>query len=299
MNGDRHVRVTEVGPRDGLQNEEAIVSVADKIRLVDALASAGFPEIETSSFVSPKWVPQLADAAEVFAGIDRAEGTLFSALVPNERGLERAMASGVDKLAVFTAASESFCQRNLNTTIAGSIERFGPVFDAARRSSIPLRGYVSCVVRCPFEGAVDARAVAEAARLLLDATDGDIEIALGETLGVAVPDDVDRIVTAMEGLVPVHELDLHLHDTNGRAVECVERGLELGVRRFDASCAGLGGCPYAPGAAGNLATEDLLSLLDRDGWTTGIDSEKVRAAATIAREATGRSASDPGSVDTD
>ena len=299
MNTDRHVRVTEVGPRDGLQNEGAIVSVEDKIRLVDALSPAGFPEIETSSFVSPKWVPQLADAAEVFAGIDRAEGTRYSALVPNERGLERAMACGVDKLAVFTAASESFCDRNLNTTIAGSIERFIPVFEAARRSSTPLRGYVSCVVRCPFEGDIDARGVAQAVRLLLDATDGDIEISLGETLGVAVPEDVERVLEAMDGLVPIEELDVHLHDTNGRAVDCAARALELGVRRFDASCAGLGGCPYAPGAAGNLATEDLLGLLERDGWTTGVDLEKVGIAVGIAREITGRSAPGIGAVDVD
>ena len=263
MNTAGHVLVTEVGPRDGLQNEAAMVPVADTIRLVDALSLAGVPEIETSSFVSPQWVAQLA------------------------------MACGVDKLAVFTAASESFCDRNLNTTIAGSIERFMPVFEAARRSSTPLRGYVSCVVRCPFEGDIDARGVAETVRLLLDATGGDIEISLGETLGVAVPEDVERVLEAMDGLVPIEDLDLHL------AVDCAARALELGVRRFDASCAGLGGCPYAPGAAGNLATEDLLGLLERDGWTTGVDLEKVEIAAGIAREITGRSAPGIGSVDVD
>ena len=291
---DRSVRITEVGPRDGLQNESAMVTVEDKIRLIDALSQAGFPEIETSSFVSPKWVPQLADAGEVFAGIDRRPGTLYSALVPNERGLERALASGVDKLAVFTAASESFCDRNLNTTIEGSIERFRPVFEAARRASLPVRGYVSCVVRCPYEGAIDPARVRETVTRLLEAADGSIEIALGETLGVATPEDIERLLAGLGGIVPMGELDLHLHDTNGRAVDCAARALDLGVRRFDASCAGLGGCPYAPGAAGNLATEDLLRMLDRDGWSTGIDSDKVLVAARIAAEITGRSVVDPG-----
>lgn len=285
----RFVRVTEVGPRDGLQNEASIVSPEDKIRFVDALSAAGYPEIETSSFVSPKWVPQLADASEIFSGIRRRSGTVYSALVPNERGLERSLSCGVDKLAVFTAASESFCERNLNTTIAGSIERFTPVFERARATSLPVRGYVSCVVRCPYEGDVESTRVAETVRLLVDAADGEIEIALGETLGVAAPDDIERILAAVGEVVPLDEIDLHLHDTNGRAVECASRALDLGVRRFDASCAGLGGCPYAPGASGNLATGDLLQMLDRQGWVTGIDTARVRDAAVIAREITGRS----------
>ena len=291
----REVRITEVGPRDGLQNEAAIVSIADKIRLVDALSEAGFPEIETSSFVSPKWVPQLADAAEVFAGIERRPGTLHSALVPNERGLERALAAKADKLAVFTAASESFCERNLNTTIAGSIERFAPVFEAARRAGLPVRGYVSCVVRCPYEGDIDPARVRDTVSRLLDAAEGRIEIALGETLGVAVPQDIEGMLVGVGDTVPIGELDLHLHDTNGRAVDCAVRALDLGVRRFDASCAGLGGCPYAPGASGNLATEDLLSMLERDGWSTGVDLDLVRRAARIAAEITGRPVPDAGS----
>ncbi len=286
---DRFVRVTEVGPRDGLQNEASIVSLEDKIRFVDALSAAGYPEIETSSFVSPKWVPQLADASEVFSGIRRRPGTVYSALVPNERGQERSLSCGVDKIAVFTAASESFCERNLNTTIAGSIERFTPVLEEARATSQPVRGYVSCVVRCPYEGDVESTRVAETVRLLVDAADGEIEIALGETLGVATPDDIERILAAVGEVVPLEEIDLHLHDTNGLAVECASRALDLGVRRFDASCAGLGGCPYAPGASGNLATGDLLQMLDRQGWVTGIDIARVRDAAMIAREITGRS----------
>ena len=283
---DRHVRVTEVGPRDGLQNEKTIVPLEAKIALVDALSDAGFPEIETSSFVSPKWVPQLADAAEVFAGIRRRPGTTYSALVPNERGLERALAAGAGKLAVFTAASEGFCRRNLNASIAESIDRFRPVFEAAEASSLPLRGYVSCVIRCPYDGDVAPDAVRATVERLLEAAEGRIEIALGETLGVAVPDDMDRLLQSLDGVVAIEELDLHLHDTNGRAVECAARALELGIRRFDSSCAGLGGCPYAPGAAGNLATEDLLDLLDEQGWETGIDRGQVGIAAGIARRIT-------------
>ena len=185
---DRFVRITEVGPRDGLQNESAIVSVRDKIAFVDALSAAGFPEIETTSFVSPKWVPQLADAAEVMAGIDRRPGTIYSALVPNARGLDRALAADAGKLAIFTAASESFCGRNLNASIAESIERFEPVIAAARRGDLPLRGYVSCVVKCPYEGHIEPDRVRETVQRLVEAAEGRIEIALGETLGVATPD---------------------------------------------------------------------------------------------------------------
>jgi hydroxymethylglutaryl-CoA lyase len=288
MTDDRFVRITEVGPRDGLQNEATIVSVSDKTALVDALSAAGFPEIETTSFVSPKWVPQLADAAEVMAGITRRPGTLYSALVPNERGLDRALEAGVGKLAIFTAASETFCSRNLNASIAASIERFAPVITAARAHGLPLRGYVSCVVECPYEGAIMPAAVLDTVRRLLDATDGAVEIALGETLGVAVPDEVARVVDAVAEAVPPGELDLHLHDTRGFALACVDRALTLGIRRFDASCAGLGGCPYAPGAAGNLATEDLLAFLVRGGWTTGVDVAAVDAAGRLAARLTGR-----------
>ena len=288
MNDDRFVRITEVGPRDGLQNEAAIVPAADKIALVDALSAAGFPEIETTSFVSPKWVPQLADAAEVMAGIARRPGTLYSALVPNAKGLDRALEAGAGKLSIFTAASESFCGRNLNATIAASIERFAPVIAAARERRLPLRGYVSCVVECPYDGPIAPTAVLDTVRRLLDAADGEIEIALGETLGVAVPDEIARMVDAVAAAVPPARLDLHLHDTRGFALACVDRALTLGIRGFDASCAGLGGCPYAPGAAGNLATEDLLAFLDRAGWTTGVDAAAVDAAGRLAARLTGR-----------
>ena len=287
---DRAVRITEVGPRDGLQNESTLVSVQDKIAFVDALSGAGFPEIETTSFVSPKWVPQLADAAEVMAGIRRRPDTIYSALVPNARGLERAIASGAGKLAIFTAASESFCGRNLNASITESIERFEPVITAARERDLPLRGYVSCVVKCPYEGLIEPERVRETVARLMEAAEGRIEIALGETLGVATPDEVEAVLVAVAREVPLGEIDLHLHDTHGQALDGVIRALGLGVRAFDASCAGLGGCPYAPGAAGNLATEDLLEMLVREGWETGIDREAVMMAVSIARRITGRAA---------
>lgn len=277
------IRITEVGPRDGLQNEQAEVATQDKIGLVDALSAAGFPEIETTSFVSPRWVPQLADASDVMQGIRRRTGTVYSALVPNERGLERALAADAGKLSVFTAASEGFCDRNLNATIDESIARFVPVFAAARERGLPVRGYISCVVRCPYEGPVAPAAVADATRRLLDAAGEEIEIALGETLGVAEPDDIARMLESVAEVVPIEDLDLHLHDTGGRAIACVDRALGMGVRRFDSSVAGLGGCPYAPGAAGNLATETLVDFLHGAGWKTGVDPEGVAEAGRIAR----------------
>ena len=284
----RHVRVTEVGPRDGLQNESVIVPVSDKIAFVDALSEAGFPEIETTSFVSPKWVPQLADAAEVMAGIAREASTAYSVLCPNLRGAEAALAAGADKISIFTSASEGFCRRNLNASIDESIDRFRPVVSLAREASIPLRGYVSCVVRCPYDGEVDPEAVLTTVRRLLDLVDGGIEIALGETLGVADPDQIEAVLDEVASVVPVSEIDLHLHDTKGLALACVDRALQCGVRAFDSSCGGLGGCPFAPGASGNLATEALLERLETGGWTTGVDRAAVSRAATIASRITGR-----------
>ncbi len=285
---ERFVRITEVGPRDGLQNESEIVPSTDKIALVDALSEAGFPEIETTSFVSPRWVPQLADATEVLQGVRRRPGTRYSALVPNARGLERAVEAGADKFAVFTAASEAFCRRNLNATIAESIERFEPIFRAAAERSLPVRGYVSCVVACPYEGRIDPSSVRETVERLIAAAGPSIEIALGETLGVADPDDIEAVVDEVSIVVAPGLIDLHLHDTNGRALEGVARALDRGVRAFDSSCAGLGGCPYAPGASGNLATEALLEMLHREGWRTGIDLGQVSRAAAFARRITGR-----------
>lgn len=290
MIDSRFVRITEVGPRDGLQNESGIVPATEKIALVNALGHASFPEIEVTSFVSPRWVPQLADAAEVMAGIERRPGTIYSVLCPNEKGVERALAANAGKISIFTAASESFCQRNLNATIEESIERFRPVVNAARAAGLPLRGYVSCVVECPYEGLISPEQVGETVRRLLTLTDGDIEIALGETLGVADPDQIEQLLEEVEIDVEVSAIDLHLHDTRGKALSCVARALDCGIRAFDSSCAGLGGCPFAPGASGNLATEALLEFLEGASWTTGVDRNAVLEAASIAKRITGRAA---------
>jgi hydroxymethylglutaryl-CoA lyase len=287
----RPIRITEVGPRDGLQNEKGIVATDAKVALIDALTRAGFPEIEVTSFVSPTWVPQLADASEVLGRVQRRPGTLYSALVPNERGLERALAARVDKVSVFTAASESFTRRNINASIAESIDRFRPVVSGAKAAGLPVRGYVSCVVACPFEGCVDPRRVAEVSRALLDL--GVDEVDLGDTIGVAVPGDIERLLDAHAGTLPIERLTLHLHDTRGTALACAWRAIELGVTSFDASCAGLGGCPYAPGASGNLATEELVYACNASDCPTGIDLQLLLDAARRAADAVG-SASEGG-----
>jgi len=286
VNGAIPVRICEVGPRDGLQNERDIVPVDAKVAFVDALSRCGFPEIEVTSFVSPKWVPQLADGAEVLARIRRAPGTLYSALVPNERGLDAALAAGVDKVAVFTAASESFCRRNLNASIAETLERLAPTVRRAREAGKPVRGYVSCVVRCPFEGPVASRQVAEVSRALLAL--GVDELDLGDTIGAAVPGDLAPLLEAHAPFAPPETLTIHLHDTRGTALACAFRAVELGVRSLDASCGGLGGCPFAPGAAGNLATEELVYAASGSGLATRIDLAALVAAAELVQASLGR-----------
>lgn len=271
------IRITEVGARDGLQNEPVPMPLERKIAFVERLADAGCPEVEVTSFVSPKRVPQLADAAELLAAIRRRSGVVYSALVPNEAGLDRALEARVDKIAVFTAASESFCRRNVNASIAESVARFEPVLRRAKAAGLPVRGYVSCAVACPFEGPIAPRTVVETSRRLRDI--GCDEIDLGDTIGVATPRDVERLLEAHAGAMPIADITLHLHDTRGTALVCAWRGIELGVRSFDASCGGLGGCPFAPGAAGNLATEDLLYLLDGLGVHTGVAIDRVVAAS--------------------
>ncbi|MFG0330521.1 MAG: hydroxymethylglutaryl-CoA lyase [Phycisphaerales bacterium] len=280
------IRITEVGPRDGLQNESVPLSTEAKIEFVNALAACGFAEIEVSSFVSPKWTPNLADASEVFGGINRIEGVLFSALVPNERGLERALEARVDKIAVFTAASETFNRKNINASISESLDRLRPVVQSAKASSLPVRGYVSCVIECPYEGAVDAAAVANVVERLLEF--GVDEIDLGETIGVATPRDIRHLYRELAAVIQPEQTTLHLHDTRGAALSCVFEALKAGVRSFDASAGGLGGCPYAPGAAGNLATEDLVYALEREGWRTGIDLERLAAASQTVQVKLGR-----------
>ena len=272
------VELCEVGPRDGLQNEKRFVATADKLHYIDLLARAGFREIEATSFVSPKWVPQLADAEQVLpAAIAAHPGTLFSVLVPNEKGLERALACGARKVSVFTAASEGFARRNINATIAESIERFRPVIAGAHAAGATVRGYVSCVIACPYDGAIPPDAVRETCARLAEL--GVDELDLGDTIGAGHPDDIARMLDACAAVRPMGELVLHLHDTAGRAVECAERALGLGVRRFDGSAGGIGGCPYAPGARGNIATEALVDLCGRCGYRTSIDRAALAEAA--------------------
>ena len=270
------VRITEVGPRDGLQNERVPVPTQAKVAFVDALSDAGFPEIEVSSFVSAARVPQLADAAQVFAAIRRRPGTVYSALVPNERGLDAALAARAGKVAVFASASEGFSQRNTGGTVDEVLARFVPVVRGAHAAGLPVRGYVSCVVRCPYDGPVAPAAVrAVAERLLALGVD---EIDLGDTIGAAQPDDIERLYAGLDGAVAPGAGTLHLHDTHGTAVACARRALELGVRSFDASAGGLGGCPFAPGAKGNVATAAILSLCAELGYETGVDAAAASRA---------------------
>jgi hydroxymethylglutaryl-CoA lyase len=271
------VRIIEVGPRDGLQNEPATVPTERKVAYIDALGQTGVGEIEVSSFVSPKWVPQLADAEEVFKKIRRAKGVIYSALVPNGKGLERAKAAGVDKIAVFTAASETFNQKNIHASIAESIERFRPVVKAA---GVPVRAYVSTAFWCPFEGKIAPAAVVDVVRLLVDL--GVNEISIGDTIGKATPDDVRELLHAL--LPSPVPLALHFHDTYKRAVEnAVLSWLEFGIDAFDSSAGGLGGCPYAPGASGNVATETLVAALEAAGAKTGVSVEAVRKASAVVK----------------
>jgi hydroxymethylglutaryl-CoA lyase len=271
------IRITEVGPRDGLQNEALTLSTDVKVAFIDLLAACGFAEIEVSSFVSPKWIPQLGDAAEVFKRIHRRPGVMYSALVPNERGLESALEANVDKIAVFTAASETFSRKNTNATIAETLERFRPVIARAKSSRLRLRAYISCAIACPYEGPIDPQRVRDLAVKLLDL--GVDEIDLGDTIGVAVPTDIELLYESFHGLLEPHQTTLHLHDTRGTALACAYRAFQIGVRSFDSSCGGIGGCPYAPGAAGNLATEDLVYTFNKMGVDTGVDVKRVFAAA--------------------
>jgi isopropylmalate/homocitrate/citramalate synthase len=267
MNLPRRASIVEVGPRDGLQNEPAAIDTADKVTFVDRLSEAGHRTIEVSAFVSPTWVPQMADAAEVFAGIARRPGTSYTALVPNLAGLERALTARVDAIALFAAASESFSRRNINQTIAESLATYRAVAERARDAGLPVRGYVSTAFGCPFEGAVAPEAVAQVAGALFD------------MIGIAHPGQVPIVVTAVTRRVPLDHLALHFHDTRGTALANVLAALDLGVTTFDASAGGLGGCPYAPGATGNLATEDLVYMLNGLGIETGVDLDRTLAAS--------------------
>jgi isopropylmalate/homocitrate/citramalate synthase len=275
------VTVVEVGPRDGLQNEASAVPADAKVRFVEALAEAGLPVVEVTSFVSPRAVPQLADADEVLPAVQRREGVRYPVLVPNLRGLERAVAAGADAIAVFTAASEGFARANVNMTIAESLAAFAPVLEQALMAGMWTRGYVSTAFGCPYDGAVEPSAVARVASEL--AALGCAEVSVGDTIGVARPEQVPGVVAAVAERVPLDRIALHLHDTGGRALDNVAAGLEAGVRTFDSSAAGLGGCPFAPGAPGNVATEALVRFLHREGLETGVDPDAVERAGRAVR----------------
>jgi hydroxymethylglutaryl-CoA lyase len=273
----RHVTIVEVGPRDGLQNEKAPIATADKIAFVDQLSLAGHSVIEVSAFVSPKWVPQMADAREVFAGLARRPGVRYTALVPNRAGLERALTSGVSEVAIFAAASDTFSRKNINQSIDESLATYKGVCDDAAAAGVKVRGYLSTCFVCPFEGRIAPAQVADVAARLLDL--GVFEVAISDTIGAATPGDTLRVLDATSVRLPLHQTALHFHDTRGTALANVLAGLDYGVRTFDSSAGGLGGCPYAPGAAGNLATEDLLYMLDGLGIDTGVSIDQVAAAS--------------------
>ena len=275
-----HVRLVEVGPRDGLQNEAQPISVTDKVQLVDALTAAGLGYIEVGSFVSPKWVPQMAGSAEVFAQIQRKPGVVYGALAPNLRGFEDALAAGVKEVAVFAAASEAFSRRNINCSISESLERFGPIMDAARQHGVTVRGYVSCVLGCPYEGHVTPEQVALVARELYAM--GCYEVSLGDTIGTGTAGATRKMFEVVSKEVPREKLAGHFHDTYGQAVANIYASLLEGISVFDSSIAGLGGCPYAKGASGNVATEDVVYLLNGLGIETGIDLDAlIRAGQQI------------------
>jgi len=275
------VEIFEVGPRDGLQNEMRAIPAADKIALVDCLSEAGFSRIEVASFVSPKWVPQMAGSAAVLRGIRRARGVRYAALTPNMRGLADAIAAGADEVAVFASASEGFSRANINASIEESLARFAPVLAAAEAEGLRVRGYVSCVVECPYDGPVAPAQVARVAARLRQM--GCYEISLGDTIGQGTPEAIQAMLAAVAEVVPVDRLAGHFHDTSGRALDNIEAALVPGVRVFDAAAGGLGGCPFAPGAAGNVATEAVHDRLTALGFETGLDPPILERAARIAR----------------
>lgn len=278
---DAAVRVVEVGPRDGLQNEPDLVPTSAKIAFIDALAAAGLPVVEATSFVNPKAVPQLADAAETMLGINRQPGVMYPVLVPNERGLQRALAANVTEIALFTSATEAFAQANVGTSIAGTFERFAPVVEQARAANLWVRGYVSVAFGCPCSGEVAAAAVASVTEALFAL--GCAEVSIADTIGVATPDSVSALLSAVLPQFDPGRIALHFHDTGGLAIANVAASLDHGITVFDAAAGGLGGCPFAPGAPGNLATESLVTFLSDQGIETGIDVQQVRNAVSAVR----------------
>jgi len=286
MNLPSYVKIVEVGPRDGLQNEKEIVPTEVKVALVDRLSDAGFVNIESASFVSPKWVPQMADSADVMARIQRRPGTLYSALTPNMKGFEAAVAAGADEVVIFGAASEAFSQKNINCSIAESIARFAPVAEAAKAQGLRLRASVSCALGCPYQGDVPVSAVVDVVRRMRELGCDEIDIA--DTIGVGTPGRVQEVMRAAAAEFPIDRLSGHFHDTYGQALSNILASLEVGIGIFHASVAGLGGCPYAKGATGNVATEDVLYMLQGMGIHTGIDLEQVVRAGDFISRAIGR-----------
>jgi hydroxymethylglutaryl-CoA lyase len=282
----RSVTVVEVGPRDGLQNEAVVVPTTAKVELVERLAEAGLPVVEVTSFVSPRAVPQLADADAVLPAVRRRPGVRYPVLVPNVRGLDRALAAGAGAIAVFTAASEAFTQANINMSVAESLDAFGPVLERARDGGMWTRGYVSTAFGCPYQGAVEPADVAGVAGALFDL--GCDEVSIGDTIGAGRPEQVPEVIAAVTDRVPVERVALHLHDTGGLALDNAAAGLAAGVHTFDSSAGGLGGCPFAPGAPGNVATEALVEMLQERGYETGVDLEAVRSAGAWMRGLVGR-----------
>lgn len=276
-----HVTIFEMGPRDGLQNEPRAIPTADKIRLVDLLSQTGLTRIEVTSFVSPKWVPQMADAAEILAGLTRNPGVKYAALTPNLQGFKAALAAGADEVAVFASASEGFSRANINCSIAESLDRFAPVLQAAKAANIPVRGYVSCITDCPYDGPTPPQSTARVTRALMDM--GCYAVSLGDTIGHATPKTIARMLDSVLIHVPAEQLAGHFHDTNGRALYNIGVALDYGLRQFDSAVAGLGGCPYAPGAKGNVATEAAVEYLQQRGFVTGIDAGLLAAAAGFAQ----------------
>ncbi|CAO3401800.1 hydroxymethylglutaryl-CoA lyase [Azospirillum palustre] len=282
----KFVRMVEVGPRDGLQNEKSMVPTAVKVELVNRLSDAGLGVVEAASFVSPKWVPQMGDSAEVLAGISRKPGVRYAALTPNLKGLEGALAAKADEVAVFGAASESFSQKNINCSIAESLDRFAPVMEQAKAAGVQVRGYVSCVLGCPYEGEIAPKAVADVAERLFAM--GCYEISLGDTIGTGTPTKAQTMIAAVAERVPVEKIAVHFHDTYGQALANILAALQMGVAVVDSSVAGLGGCPYAKGASGNVASEDVLYMLNGLGIKTGVDLDRLIAAGAFISDAIGR-----------
>ena len=273
--------IFEMGPRDGLQNEARMIPTEDKIRLVDMLSDCGFTKIETASFVSPKWVPQMADGAEVLDGIARKPGVVYTALSPNMKGYQRAIDAEADEVAVFGSASDGFSRSNVNCSAEEALERFKPIMEAAKADGMPVRGYVSCVGKCPFDGDIDPNATARVAGILMDA--GCYEVSLGDTIGAGSPETISAMLDATIAEVGSENLAGHYHDTNGRALENIRTSIEMGLRTFDSSIGGLGGCPYAPGAKGNVATEGVVTLAEEMGLEIGIDASALAEVAKYAR----------------